>query len=95
MSRMNALRGRGKEMAEREGDWRKRPDITWSMKTAPTRHSALIVIGAEAVAGRARNGAILIQLITIKLTVIIVRVSGAGVIRKECKPRLMRVPQSP
>jgi len=85
---MNALRGRGKERTKRERDWRKRPGRTGSMKTAPTRHSALIVIGAEAVAGRARNGAILIQMITIKVTIIIIRVSGAGVLREECEPRL-------
>ena len=76
-------------MTKREGDWRKRPGRTRSMKTALTRHSALIVIHAEAVADRVRNGAIPIQLITIKITVIIVWVSGAGVLREECEPMLM------
>ena len=65
-----------------------RPGKTSPMKTAPAHHNALIIIDAEAVAGRARNGAILIQLITIKVTVIIVRVSRAGVLREECEPRL-------
>ena len=45
ISRMNALRGRGKERTNRERDWRKRPARTRSMKTAPTRHSTLIAIG--------------------------------------------------